>query len=258
MRLKNKVAIVTGGAGGIGRSITRLFALEGAKVYAADIKRKEGENQASELSVRGDTVRFVMVDVTNEEDLKKLLDEVKKEENRLDVIVNNAGVFLGGGILNASVEEWERCISIDLKSVWGLVKLAFPMLQETGNSAVINISSMHAFQTSPEGFPYSVVKTAVVGLTRSMAVELGKYGIRVNAICPGLIETRMSAEWINRLKREGKWQRLLHLHPLGRIGEPEDVAKAALFFAADDSAFITGTHLFVDGGHHALLWDFNN
>jgi NAD(P)-dependent dehydrogenase (short-subunit alcohol dehydrogenase family) len=235
-----------------------LFAHEGAKVYIADIERKEGENLSSELTENRNAVQFAMVDVTNEKDLKKLVDKVQTEENRLDVIVNNAGIYVGNGTLNTSVEEWERCISTDLKSIWRLTNFALPIMKETGSSSIINISSMHAFQTSPGSFPYSVVKTAVIGLTRSMAVELGRYGIRINAICPGLIETSMSAEWIDGLKREGKWQWLLHSHPLGRIGEPKDVAQAALFFAADDSTFITGTHLFVDGGHHALLWDFNS
>lgn len=254
MRLKDKVAVVTGGAMGIGRSIVELFAREGASVIAADIERAEGERVAALLREEGWDVRFAPVDVTSDEDLDALFRLAEERHGSLDVLVNNAGVDITGGIMGATLADWERCVAVDLRSIWLIVRRAVPLMRKRGGGSIINLSSMHGIRTSAGSFPYSTVKMAVIGLTRSMAVDLGQYGIRVNTICPGLIETRMSADWIERLKAEGKWQALMDAHPLRRSGVPEDIARVALFLASDDSSFVTGIHLFADGGHHAVLW----
>ncbi|MGE5550219.1 MAG: SDR family NAD(P)-dependent oxidoreductase [Bacteroidota bacterium] len=256
MRLAGKVAVVTGGAQGIGLHTAALFAREGAVVYLVDIDREAGSGAAEALRDEGLDVRFVPADVAREEDLADLYARVETDHQGLDVVVNNAGLEIRRGVLDASLAEWERCLAVNLKGVWLAAKLAVPLMQKRGGGSIVNISSMHGIQTSIGSFPYATTKSAVIGLTRNMAVDFGRYGIRANVICPGLVETRMSEAWIRHLKTTGKWQGLLATHPLGRPGAPEEIARVALFFASGDASFVTGACLFADGGHHAVIWNY--
>ncbi len=256
MRLRNKLAMITGGATGIGKSIVELFAREGAGVFSIDTVREAGESAARELRNNGHDVRYVPVDWQRADDLARVFQMVEREYDYLDVIINTAEEVICRGIIDATIGDLEKCLSVTLQSAWQVVRRAVPLLQKRGGGSVVNLSSMHAYRTLIGSFPYSMVETALIGLTRSMAVDLGQHGIRVNAICRGIVETEESSAWIEELKLAGEWKRLMNTHPLGRPGTPDEIAKVALFLASDESSFITGTHLFVDGGHHAVKWNF--
>jgi NAD(P)-dependent dehydrogenase (short-subunit alcohol dehydrogenase family) len=235
-RLEGKRAVVTGGGSGIGRATCRLFAAEGATVLVADLLGERAEEVAAEI---GGTA--VQADVTVALDVARMVEAA----GRIDVLVNNAGGGMADDLLELSEEEWDTDVTVNLKSAFLCSKAVLPGMIERGSGVILNISSVNGMAFFANE-PYSAAKAGVINLTRSMAVRYGKHGIRAVAIAPGTIRTPL---WQERIDKEPEiFERLIRWYPLGRVGEPEDVAKAAVFLASDDASWITGEVLRVDGG----------
>lgn len=250
-RLEGKTAIITGGASGIGAASVRLFVEEGARVLIADAQSERGEALAKDL---GDAAIFKRVDVTREEDIQSAVEEVMKRWDRLDCIYNNAG-FGGalGSIETTTVEEFDITFDVLLKGVFLGIKHAAPAMRASGGGSIISTASVAGLKTGESPHLYSVAKAAVIHLTRSVALELGEHNIRVNCICPGIVATPLAAGRANAsdesLQKLAKG--LARTQAMGRVGQPEDIARAALWLASDESEWITGHAQVVDGGAYA-------
>jgi NAD(P)-dependent dehydrogenase (short-subunit alcohol dehydrogenase family) len=246
MRLIGKTAIITGGGGGIGRSTAIRFAKEGARVAVADIDSTIGEETVRLIKEDGGEAIFVKTDVTDSEQIKALINTTTSTFGALHILFNNAGV--GNSEVRSvdlSEEEWDRVIDINLKGVFLGIKYAIPELIKAGGGAIINTSSLLGLKGQKYVSAYNASKAGVVMLTQNASLEYGKYNIRVNAIAPGVIDTAIIDHW---KQNERKWPIISRANALGRIGTPDEVANAVLFLASDESSFITGTTLSVDGG----------
>jgi NAD(P)-dependent dehydrogenase (short-subunit alcohol dehydrogenase family) len=256
MRIPGKVAIVTGAGQGIGYGIARRFAREGAHVVIAELVAERGERAAASLRATGGDAICIPTDVSDEASVKAMVEQTVAHYGRLDILVNNAGVIVYHTADTLTMEQWDRCMNVDLKSVWLCSKYAIPVMRKGGGGSIINIASVHAFATMRHSFPYPGAKAGVVGLTRSMAIDGGPDNIRVNAICPGWIGTELAEAYLATFPDpEAERRRVASLHPIGRIGTPDDVAAVALFLASDEAGFVTGTTLTVDGGRSAVYMD---
>ncbi|WP_144510844.1 SDR family NAD(P)-dependent oxidoreductase [Bacillus sp. FJAT-22090] len=246
MRLTDKVAIVTGGASGIGEATVRLFAEEGAKVVIADFSQR-GKSISEELNTKGQDTLFVETDVTSEDQIKHMISETVNKYGRLDIMYANAGVADDAPAHELSYEKWKRTIDINLSGVFLSDKYAIEQFLKQGTGGVIvNAGSIHSFVSLPNPTAYSAAKGGVKLLTQNLCTAYAKDGIRINAICPGYIETPLLAAVDSQTK-----EYLASLHPQGRLGKPEEIAKAVLFLASDDASFVNGTTLLVDGGYTA-------
>jgi NAD(P)-dependent dehydrogenase (short-subunit alcohol dehydrogenase family) len=246
MRLKGKIAIVTGGGGGIGRATAIRFAKEGAKVTVSDIDSLSGEETVSLIQQFGGEAIFVKTDVSDSNQVKELVHITTSTFGGLHIMCNNAG------IANAEVrsvdlteEEWDRVIDVNLKGVFLGIKYAVPELKKSGGGAIINTSSLLGLKGKKYQSAYNASKAGVILLTQNAALEYGKYNIRVNAIAPGVIDTKIIDGWKQDAR---KWPIISKANALGRIGTPDEVANAVLFLASDEASFITGATLSVDGG----------
>ena len=243
--LADKTAVVTGAASGIGRAIAELFATEGAAVVLAD--RDDGSAVVDAIVARGGAASFVRTDVADATQVQQLMTGAESRHGRLDVLVAAAGVSGGSApTIDYQEEDFDRVIAIDLKGVFLAMKYALPALLRTGRGAIVNIASITALVALPRTPAYSAAKGGVVQLTKVAALEYAERGIRVNCICPGMIDTPMA-----RGPGEQAMAQLAARHPLGRAGLPQEVAAAALFLASDQSSFVTGAALVVDGGFTA-------
>lgn len=246
MRLKNKVAIVTGGASGIGRETALRFAEEGAQVAVADIDKRGGEETAQIIAKKGGHSLFIETDVTNSEQIKHLVNETILQFGALNILFNNAGI--GNSELKSveiSEEEWDRVVDVNLKGVFLGIKFAVPEMIKCGGGSIINTSSVLGLKGQKYMAAYNSSKGGVILLTQNAALEYGKQSIRVNAIAPGVIDTKIIDHWKSN---ERKWSIISRANALGRIGDPKEVANAVLFLASDEASFITGSTLSVDGG----------
>ncbi|UYZ00722.1 SDR family oxidoreductase [Peribacillus frigoritolerans] len=247
MKLENKVAIVTGGASGIGASTAQLFAEEGAKVVIADFA-DHGRAVSEELNGKGYDTLFVKTDVTNENNVKNMIEETVNKYGKLDIMFANAGIARDGNIHELSYEQWQKTIDINLSGVFLSDKYAIEQMQkQSTGGAIVNTGSIHSHAGKPGVTAYSAAKGGVKLLTQTLGATYAKDGIRVNAVCPGYIDTPLIAEAQGEIR-----QGLIDLHPIGRLGRAEEVAKAVLFLASDDASFVTGTSLIVDGGYTAV------
>jgi NAD(P)-dependent dehydrogenase (short-subunit alcohol dehydrogenase family) len=252
MRLRDKVAIVTGGAAGIGRATAELFAAEGARVVIADLDESTGVETQAAITKSGGEAIFVRTDVSLEEDAKELTRRTVAAYGRVDVLVNNAATFVLKG-LEASPSDWQRSLGVNVVGTAMVSRYAVEAMKKGGGGAIVNLGSISSFVAQPDFVTYSVTKAAIVQMTRNMALDLAQENIRVNCVCPGTILTRASQDHMERVGMtleefvavEGP------KHLLNRIGTPREVANAILFLASDDASFITGTHLMVDGGYTA-------
>lgn len=246
MRLDNKVAIVTGAAMGIGAGIAERFMEAGAAVVVFDINAERANQMAQHLSRSGRALA-IHGDVSREADVQNAVARTIQEFGALDVLVNNAGIEVVGQVVDVTSADWDRQLGVNLKGVFLFCKYAIPHLRGR-SGAIVNISSVHAFVSYAGNAAYDASKAGMNGLTRALALDHGHEGIRVNAICPGYINTPMMDEWLAaQPDAEATLKQVLSFHPLGRIGTPRDIAEAALFLASDAASFISGANLVVDG-----------
>ncbi len=245
MRLTNKTAIITGGGSGIGQACAWAFYQEGANVVLFGRREDKLKETAQELGSRAMTVSG---DMTRSEDLDRLVQETLSKFHRIDILVNNAGLFKGAPLHEISDEKYDEMMNINMKAVFQLTRRVLPVMMEQKGGNIIHISSILGIIAVPQVAAYNISKGALNQFSRSIAVEYGSYGIRSNAICPGLIETDMTADLMKDEELMQEWSKG---YPIGRFGKPEDVANTCLFLASDESSFITGTVLPVDGGFTA-------
>lgn len=242
MRLENKVAIITGGASGIGLAATKRFLEEGAKVVIADFNEEAGEEQAKALQDNGD-VKFVLTDVSNKESVRKLVDTTIELHGRIDILINNAGITDDATLVKMSEEQFDRVLNINLKGVFHCTQAVAPIMVEQGKGKIISTSSVSGVYGNFGQTNYAATKAAVVGMTKSWAKELGRKGINVNAVAPGFTMTEMV------LKMPEKVIEMMKSSiSMNRLGKPEDIANAYLFLASDESDYVHGHVLHVDGG----------
>jgi NAD(P)-dependent dehydrogenase (short-subunit alcohol dehydrogenase family) len=253
MRLKDKVAIVTGAGRGIGRGIAEVFAAEGAKVVIATLLESEGQETLEAIRHAGGEAVVVQTDVSQETSVKGMVTKTLESYGHIDTLVNNAGVTVFKPMFEATLEDWNKVIGIDLLGVFLCSKYAAEHMRQSGGS-IINISSNHAIATIPNAEMYAAAKGGVNAMTRSMALSLGKYGIRVNAIMPGFTETPHYHEWMKDKASTGVQEEVLSLHATGHITTPEEIGKLAVYLASDDSISMTGAELLMDNALSTRLY----
>lgn len=250
-RLEGKVCIVTGAAKGIGNAIAKKFAKEGATVVVSDIDQL-GNEVVKKMGANGDIATFVKTDVSKVADVKRLVGETIEKYGKIDVLINNAGI--SGGIANGldiEDDDWKNIIDINLTGLHLCTKYAGMEMKKRGCGSIVNMSSILGIVGCPISTPYSASKGGVRAYTKGMAIVLAPYGVRVNSLHPGYIDTELVAKIFEEIGDPDSRKNAEALHPLGRLGKPEEVANAALFLACDESSFVTGSELVVDGGFTA-------
>jgi NAD(P)-dependent dehydrogenase (short-subunit alcohol dehydrogenase family) len=253
MKLKNKIALITGGGTGIGKATAFLFAKEGARVVITGRREQILQEAVTQAKTENLEIEYLVSDVSKEKDCKAAVDYTVSKFGRIDIVFNNAGVSYMGITHETSTELWDKTFDINVKGIYLMSKYAIPYMIEEKSGCIVNNSSILGLKASPAGFAaYSSSKGAVNQLTRSMALEYADKGIRVNGICPGTIYTPMMddlfAQWSDREVGE---KRYISVHPIGRLAQPEEIAHAVLFLCDDNIKFMTGTMLSVDGGMSA-------
>jgi NAD(P)-dependent dehydrogenase (short-subunit alcohol dehydrogenase family) len=249
-RLANRIALISGGAQGIGRGMATLFQREGACVFILDCDAESGTQTARELTTENSSlpVKFLQANLRQPLEIQQAVETLRKSHEHLDILVNNAGVETEKSLAKLTQQDWDRVLEVNLRGAFLLSQAVAPWFPESGG-AIVNISSIHASHAFPDSIPYACSKAGMVALTRNLALELAPRHIRVNAICPGYIDTRLWEEYLrNSPDPTALAAQTTALHPLGRRGMPADVSEAALFLASEASAFITGIDLVVDGG----------
>jgi NAD(P)-dependent dehydrogenase (short-subunit alcohol dehydrogenase family) len=253
-RLKDKVAVVTGGGAGIGRATCELFAEEGAAVVVAERDEATGRDTADHITRQGGRALFVPTDVADEESIRRMVAEAVRAFGRINVLVNNAAVFVLRGI-EATPEEWRQILDVNVVGPALVAKHVVPEMRKAGGGAIVNLSSISSFIAQPKFWTYNTSKAAVANLTRCMALDLAADNIRVNAVAPGVVWTQI----VQRITREAGMDRAAAerdpswggAHMLKRIADPREIAHAILFLASDEASFITAENLMVDGGYTA-------
>jgi len=249
-RLDGRVALITGGAQGIGRAIAALFQHEGACVFILDCDSKAGSHTAAELTAQNSSlpVRFIPADLGQPAEIQNAVHAIRQFHDDVHVLVNNAGIEVDKTLNTLTVADWDLVMNVNLRGAFLLAKELLPLFAQSGAS-IVNISSVHATHAFPDSIPYACSKAAMVALTRNLALDLASRHIRVNCICPGYIDTRLWERYLRSSPKPAEVaEQTAAFHPVGRRGTPSDVAEAALFLASESSSFITGTDLVVDGG----------
>lgn len=249
MKLKDKIAVITGGAIGIGAATARLFAGEGANIALLDTDADRGQETCREIQSSGGSCQFYQADVSNGAQVARVVDQIIRDFGRVDILVNNAGIWRPGRVVDLDEETWDSVLNTNLKGIFLVSKHVLPIMIKAERGVVINVASVAGLVGASEASAYAASKGGVVNLSRSMALDFAPYNIRVNCLCPGLTDTAQGDSVVGHYKpqtdpSEAKrtWQ------PLQRIGTPEDAAKAALYMASDDSEFMTGSVFVIDGG----------
>jgi NAD(P)-dependent dehydrogenase (short-subunit alcohol dehydrogenase family) len=243
MKLQNKVAVITGGASGIGAATARLFVEEGAKVVLVDLNEEKGKAFEAELKAQNAEALFVKANITIEEEVQNIFKETLDTFGKVDIVFNNAGIGRVTPTEELSYDEWRNTVNVDLDGVFLVAREAIREMLKTGGGTIVNTASMYGLVGSPGSAAYNAAKGGVINLTRSLALEYATRNIRVNALAPGFIDTPIIPEEIK--------SQLAAITPMQRLGKAEEMAKAVLFMASDDSSFMTGHAIVVDGGHTA-------
>ncbi|MEJ7748282.1 MAG: glucose 1-dehydrogenase [Candidatus Limnocylindrales bacterium] len=249
MRLRDKVTIITGAGGGMGRVAARMFAAEGARVVVAESDQATGRETVDLVRSEGGEITFVGVDVADETSARGMVDHALATYGRVDVLYNNAGIMpeADHSVTDTDVAVWDQVMAVNLRGVFLGCKFAIPAMRAAGGGSIINVASFVALLgCSVPQDAYTASKGAVLSLTRSLAVQFGPVGIRTNAICPGPVETPLLTEWL--LKDEAARQLRLARNPTGRLGKPEEIVNLAIYLASDESRWTNGASLVVDGG----------
>jgi NAD(P)-dependent dehydrogenase (short-subunit alcohol dehydrogenase family) len=249
MKLEQRVAVITGAGSGIGQAMALLFAREGARILAADVNESAAEATAAAITTAGGTAQAFTADVSRPEQVAAMITQAQATYGRIDILCNNAGIGSTTSVVECEPDEWDRVMTINVKSVYLGCKYAVPRMIEQGGGVIINTASVAGMVGLVKRAAYSASKGAVIALTRQVAIEYVEQGIRVNCLCPGTVDS----PWVGRLLAGAEdpaaaRQALVARQPLGRLGTPEEIAAAALYLASDDAAFITGTGLVIDGG----------
>lgn len=248
-----KGAIITGGGSGIGRATALELAKEQYTISVGDINIENAQQVVDEIKDHGGEAHAIQVDIRNEDSIIGMVEKSIKFNNKLALLVNNAGVNFNKSVENCSISEFDDCIAINLRGHYITSMHSIPYLKEINGSSIINMASTHAIRTQPRYFPYNASKAGVLAMTRSMAIDLSDYRIRVNAICPGFIKTNiLDSELYD--ENNPYMKKVLNYHPAGRIGKPEDIAYAVAFLASEKASFINGVSLIIDGGRNALTY----
>ena len=247
MRLKNKVAVITGAANGIGLAISEACVKEGAIIIAGDIDEKKCKAEAERLGKDGAIILAIKCDVSKTEDVNFLINSAINEFGRIDVLVNNAGIAIGGNIMDMPESDWDLLMNTNLKSIYRTIKVALPHMIKQGSGSVINIASTQAFRSFHNWTAYAGTKGAMLSMTNQLAGQFGENNVRFNSISPGAILTPMNEK---RAREEGPEFLIKSeaMHAMKRMGTPQEVAMAAVFLASDEAGFITGEDIKVDGG----------
>lgn len=243
MRLKDKVAVITGGANGIGYSAAEIFAREGAQVALADYDSKTGQVRVEQLKEKGYDASFFQVNVTDRSSVDGMVKSVLDKYGKIDILVNNAGITKDAMLAKLTAEDFQSVVDVNLMGVFHCAQAILPVMAAQGKGKIINTSSVTGVYGNVGQTNYAATKAGVIGMTKTWAKELGRKGINVNAVAPGFIETGMTAGIPEKVL--GQMQMMV---PLGRLGKPEDVANAYLFLASDESDYVNGTVIHVDGG----------
>ncbi len=249
MKLKDKVAIITGAAKGIGKAIAIEFVKEGAKVVVADIDFEGAQKTVEELKKMGGEAIAVKVNVADPDDVRSMVEKAVEKFGKVDILINNAGIAIQKPALDMTLEEWRRIIDVNLTGVFLCSQAAARVMVKHGGGVIINMASMLGFIAIPKRSAYCASKAGVIGLTKELAVEWAKYGIRVVGVAPGWVATRRVIE----LTKKGivNEEAVKMMTPMGRMAKPEEVAKLMVFLASDDASFITGDTILIDGGYVA-------
>ncbi|TYK66244.1 glucose 1-dehydrogenase [Colwellia echini] len=253
-RLNKKVAIVTGASEGIGQAIAELFCQEGALVCVADINEALGHKVVESLIENGGKAIFVKTDVADIDSVKNMVKETVKLLGEPNILINNAGIiYQNESPLDTTQEQWDKSFNVNLDGMWHCSKEVLPYMQKAGKGSIVNIGSVHSFKIVPNHFPYAVTKHAIIGLTKNLAVEFGEFNIRVNALCPGMVETPAAFKWFAESEDPAAARKKLgDIHPLRRNASCEEIAYPALFLAGEESSFMTGQSMIVDGGRSVV------
>ncbi|MBR9912744.1 MAG: glucose 1-dehydrogenase [Gammaproteobacteria bacterium] len=256
-RLKDQVAIVTGAADGIGHAIAELFCKQGARVCVADINGELGAEVVADLNGQGYQAIFVKTDISSSAAVAAMVQETVDKLGAPTILVNNAALIsVSSDVLETTDEQWQRNFAVNVDGMWKCCREVLPHMKAAGVGSIVNIGSVHSFKIVPNYFPYAVTKHAVIGLTRNLAVEFGQYNIRVNALCPGMVETPAAFKaWAKTPDPAAARAAIANVHPLKRNSSTEEMAYPALFLASSESSFMTGQSLIVDGGRSALYHD---
>lgn len=253
MKLRDRTAVVTGAGNGIGKSIALAFACEGARVVVADIDADRGEQTVKEMVGKKWEAIFCRTDVSEPASVEQLAKSVLHQFGHLHILVNNAAIQVSKTVVETSIEEWNRQIAVNLGGVFLCSRSFLPHLRQT-RGVIINLSSVNAFFVEPACAGYCATKAAILGLTKAMAIDHGREGIRVHAICPGYIDAGLAESYFQSQHDPARARADAgKLHALGRIGRPDEVARLAVFLASEDSSFMTGSPIIVDGGFGAGL-----
>ena len=251
-RLENRVALITGATSGIGESIARTFAAEGARVIICGRREEKGQALANDIVSAGGQAVFRRADVSNEDEVAQLISGIDGEFGQLDIVVNNAGTAPAGLLEDMTMDTWTTVIANNVTSVFLVTKHAIPVLRRSEHASIINLGSTFGVVGAGGSVAYAMTKAAAISMTKSLAIELAPSRIRVNALCPGATATPFLFDWAEETgNKEGTIQWLVDHHPIGRLSEPHEQATVALFLASDDSSYVTGHALLVDGGYTA-------
>ncbi|WP_445491036.1 SDR family oxidoreductase [Niallia sp. 03133] len=253
-RLKSKVAVITGASSGIGKATAELFSKEGATVLCADIKEEKMRDVVKDIQSSGGDAKAYFVDVSDEHKVVEFANQIKEEYGYIDILFNNAGTDTEGGKLHEyPIELWDKLMSVDLRGTFLVSKFLIPLMLNKGGS-IINNSSVSGLAADLDRSGYNAAKGGITNLTRAMAIDYARDGIRVNCIAPGTIETPllndiMGEEAGKKFRQAYEW-----VDPMGRLGNPEEIASVVLFLASEDSSYVTGEYITIDGGHMAYTW----
>lgn len=257
-RLAGRTAVVTGAATTVARAMLKVFAAEGARVVAADADEAAAEHVEA-VRAAGGEAHFSLCDVADEDQVQALMGDAVMAYGGVDVLVNAAVKRVEGDALSVTREEWTSTFATCVESAWLCARYALPFMKNGRSPSVVNVTSTHAERTMPRRLLHAATRAAALGMTRSMAIDFGPYGVRVNALMLGCIQTPRLDERLRRsADPEGDFRRILGAHPLGRLGTPEEAARAAVFLASDDASFVSGATLVVDGGRSVVVQELHD